>query len=310
VKKHFIFIGFILTGLSCERFFVDDISDTKIELNTPPDNQIITKSDIDFTWSEVNDAEDYNLIVVSPGYYSSYNIIYDTTTSTTSFNGVFAPGLYQWYVKAENYHSVVYSDTLSFSVDSTGSVINNMPVIVQPKNIYYNSIAITFEWGKVISADKYRFEIKKNTWSSKSPLFAEDTIGNSMEVELGEGVYYWGVQAIHKNLYGSFAYQKIVIDTIVPSKPVLSKPVNNASFTSSIVAFSWLHDNVSTAPVYDSLFIAHDEDFQEITTSQESENNTLTLDLDNGTYYWYVMSYDLAGNISKKSQTYTFTVNE
>ncbi len=304
---YYFLLAFIL--YSCDRLFIDDISEVKIQLNSPNDDQTFTTADIDFNWDEVDEAEYYNLIIVSPDFNSDYEVIGDTNVTEQSFSAIFLPGDYQWYICAVNYHSMACSDTFSFTVDSSGSVINSKPTIIQPKSVYHNVNTIEFEWSKITSAEKYRFEIKENSWENTELLVAFDTENNIVEIDMEEGIFFWGVQSKYENLFSGFAFQEIIIDTTAPTEPVLSAPEDESSLSSTSVSMSWSHETSGIAAVFDSVFISTNENFTGDVLSEKSENKELTVDLEKGTYYWYVRSYDLAGNISDISEIYSFTVN-
>jgi hypothetical protein len=310
MKSTSICILLSLVLFSCDRLFIDDITDVTIGLVTPYDNQIFNTPDVSFSWNEVKDAEYYQLVVVSPEFNAIFDIICDTNINNTFYSEVFPPGKYQWHINAFNYHSMSCSDTFSFTIDSSGSVINNTPTIIQPKNLYSNTTKIKFEWSNITSAEFYRFEIKEDSWQNTTLFYVVDHKDNNLELELQEGGYYWGVQSKYQNLHSGYAYQQLIVDTTPPTKPVITTPENETTVSTSNVTFNWSHESSGTSPVFDSIFISTNESFTSGILSKKAENTEISIDLENGTYYWFVRSFDMAGNISDDSQIFTFSVNE
>ncbi len=308
-KSIFILIIFALAFTSCERFFVDDINDEKVELLAPQNNTITGTIAQNFSWKLVDDADSYRLQVFSESTDNSFSIKLDTNLTTNEFNYNLLEGNYFWFVIAENYYSSAYSDTFRIQIDSSGTLENLMPVLTSPSSEYSNITSLTFTWSSLQEAEKYRFDLKKGNWD-------DDVIDTSMIIQsktisliLSEGTYCWGVQGIINNIYSGFSYKKLTIDLTAPGKPELDSPEDKSSSTTKEVVFYWdVADDIGS-PVYDSISVASDEDFKTISYTKKSTNGESIITFETAaTYYWRVKCYDMAGNSSSYSTTRTITI--
>ena len=301
---------FILTIMlsACDRMFVDDLTEAGVTLSAPENNHVFNSPDVELKWKTVDDADYYNLIVVSPTFSSQPGIVFDSNLHSTSFSTALTPGDYEWCVSAKNYYSTAYSDTFSFRVDSNGSILSSKPAIVKPTSVYSNSKTVHFEWRKTSSAERYLFEIRKGDWKQHQVLTSAYETGTAVSTSLDEGVYSWGVQSVYKNLYSGYNYQSLIVDTTAPDKPELSLPANESTVQNANVEFSWKNDDAGFAEVFDSIFISKTNTFENIVVKKRSENNTTTIKLDNNTYFWKIVSYDNAGNVSVDSDVFRLNI--
>lgn len=294
--------------VSCDKMFIDDLQEQELICSLPADEESFSSPDVFFEWNNLNDAEFYNLIVVTPSFDQIEAIVYDTNISGSSFTGTFLPGNYQWYMVAANHYSNISSDTFSFNVDSAGSVINQLPHILSPNNIYLNKNNVSFKWSAVSTAEKYRFDIKNGEWDDDDILYSTIQTETMLELELSQGVYSWGVQSKYKNQYSGYSYKDLVIDTISPDNPILSEPENESIVNSDELKLIWGTDKNGLSPVFDSVYISTAETFKQNLIKNRSENSQLTPNLEEGAYYWKVVSFDYAGNQSSSSDIYSFTI--
>src|SRR5258705_9410550 len=113
-----IFFGFI----SCEDFIEKDISGKHVSILAPADGYISNSLTITFWWNELEGAEQYKLQIVKPNFAAIQDIIADTTLTDTRFTTTFAPGTYQWRIKAMNNGGDSDYSTRTFTVDSSGNL--------------------------------------------------------------------------------------------------------------------------------------------------------------------------------------------
>lgn len=111
-----LLVTFLL--VSCEEIIeVVDISNENVVVLAPTDTSTLTITDINFSWEDVEDAEQYKLQIATPNFESANQIVLDTTITTTSFNQALEPGNYEWRVRAENSdYQTIYS-TQSFTIE-------------------------------------------------------------------------------------------------------------------------------------------------------------------------------------------------
>lgn len=101
--KQFLILLFSLVVLTaCEDIFVKDISDKQINIIAPADNIALDKHEVTLVWDELEGAQNYHVIIVSPSlaevrYYACDSITEDYKLKVTLPNGS-----YEWSVQATN----------------------------------------------------------------------------------------------------------------------------------------------------------------------------------------------------------------
>lgn len=113
---------------SCDDFLeVPDISVESVELLAPSDSTIVTQSDVNFTWNEVFEAEQYLVQVAAPSFENATQIVVDTLIVVDSayvsprFSKTLVDSDYEWRVKARNSAYETDFSTKKFSVNTSGN---------------------------------------------------------------------------------------------------------------------------------------------------------------------------------------------
>jgi hypothetical protein len=96
----------------CKDTFIADISSKKVVLTAPADSLILNDSIPTFFWNELEEADNYRIQIVSPGFDTIERVFTDSTVSSNLFTKSLNRGRrYQWRVKAVNGGSqTAYSD--------------------------------------------------------------------------------------------------------------------------------------------------------------------------------------------------------
>ncbi len=307
-----IIIGLIVINFwGCDALFVDDLTGQKVELVKPNDNYTTGQYKVYFEWEEMDDAEEYELMVVTVTD-NSFSYYLDTVVTDLSYTAVLVPDEYNWFVIASNYYGEAYSDTLYLVVDSSGSSTNFIPEIESPTTSYVNDETIKFSWSTYVDVDEFRFEIREGDWEDGDIDSSIIISGSAISVEFSEGEYSWGVQSIIDNVYSSFVYQDLIIDLTDPDDPELDSPDDNSTSSDSEVEFSWESTSDDGAPIYDVLYISTSKNFTTSTLveSIKSTDETVTYEFEeSGTYYWRVKTFDKAGNSSDYSDSRSITID-
>lgn len=295
-----IFFGFV----SCEDFIEKDISGKHVSILAPPDGFSSNSLSITFWWEELDGAEQYRLQIVQPNFSSIQNIILDSTVTETKFTMTFAPGSYQWRIKAINNGGDSDYLTRSFTIDSSANLSNVKVILLSPPDNYStNNTSNTFKWDSVFSANEYRFQIINLTTNG---TVTDVTLpGDSFVYSLPAGNYKWQVRAQNNTSNSSYSSRLITIDLTAPSAPVIISPTNGDSVTSP-VNLVWNRD---TSAIGDSLFIYNDS----LLTNENSVTYTTDTtfqfaDTTTQYYYWRLKSKDNAGNQSNFTTTFRFLV--
>ncbi|MEM2638048.1 MAG: LamG-like jellyroll fold domain-containing protein [Candidatus Hadarchaeales archaeon] len=132
----------------------------------------------------------------------------------------------------------------------------------------------------------------------------ENTTSTSYTKIVSTGDHNWQIVAVLDNgdkIYSSVFKFSILEDNIPPAPFNLISPENNAILTSTNVTFSW--ENSSDAQTGLAGYELWVDGSKVVTTTLTSH----TLQLQAGTYSWYVVALDKAGN-SRSSQIFTFSI--
>ncbi len=110
---------FLLTFISCDEIFEEDISEDSIVVYSPKDNIVINDTVVTFYWDPMDYADQYNLQVVSPSFDSMKYLAIDSIVEVNSISFSLTDGDYEWRVKAENgyYETDYFYNTFSVEAE-------------------------------------------------------------------------------------------------------------------------------------------------------------------------------------------------
>lgn len=171
---------------------------------------------------------------------------------------------------------------------------------------------VTFEWQKADHTDSYEL-IVKNLNTSVQEKYT--TTQENLAVRLKRGVpYEWYVSSI-SNLVGFTADSEVWrfynqgpgTESHVPFPAVVVSPTQNAQHNLPLVDLVWsgtdVDDDITGFDVYFGLQNPPVNKLADNTPNSSVTNIQVSV----GTYYWYVVTRDSAGNASE-SQLFHFTV--
>lgn len=129
-SRTILFLGIlcaIILFTQCSDLFETDIKNRKITIIAPSDKMQTKIKDILFVWEGHPDIKQYNIQVVTPGYYLIQNVVADTTLKGTKFLlKNIAAGEYNFRIVGYNGKSRCYSDTLRFKITDANPVTNSI----------------------------------------------------------------------------------------------------------------------------------------------------------------------------------------
>lgn len=297
----------IMVFVRCSDFFESDITDEKVELISPMQNYKSSSATISFWWNEVDGAMGYRLQVASPTFDSVQTMIIDTSLTSTSYTLTLYPGRYQWAVSAYNNSSATQYFYRTLTID-TSNILSGTKVILRfpDNNFYSNKSKILFRWYTLETATRYTFDIRKDNEDGELVGPALTVTTDTISYTLGEGTYYWSLQAFNKVSASLVTSRKLTIDKTAPGTPVLVEPNDGDTlYTKNAMILNWRHSALSLAPINDSVIISKDSLFSESGIVEYARVDTIFYEMslkDAGTYFWKVRSVDLAGNTSDYSK--------
>ena len=309
-RKHLISACLILALFffwKCSDFLEDDLEDVEVILLTPPDNHVSTLSTQTFWWDPVKDASGYNLQIVAPSFDNMQRLLLDTNIVDNQFQFTLAPGEYQWGVIAYNSSSSTYQYYFTLVIDTSGILTGEQIILLSPSNdLNTNHTNILFKWDKNPKADNFYFEIKKE---SGELLTSQITENDTFRLNIAEGKYIWGVQALNDVSSSLLTTRTLIVDTTKPLMPLLLQPKDQDTITQTPFSLSWNRQGTSTSLVSDSVLIATDTLFSTLVDLVITEETSCEItDEDNGVYYWKVKSFDKAGNASDYCHFRKYTI--
>ncbi|MFV0571690.1 MAG: hypothetical protein ACK5M1_04555 [Xanthomarina gelatinilytica] len=118
MKKIIFIILFGVVILACDDIIeVEDISERTVTVLAPTDESILTITDVNFSWNDVEDSEQYRLQIATPDFETATQIVLDTTIVFTNFTKTLELGNYEWRIRAENSDYQTAYTTQRFSIE-------------------------------------------------------------------------------------------------------------------------------------------------------------------------------------------------
>ena len=225
-------------------------------------------------------------------------------------------GAYYWRVRAVDGagNPSAWTAAWSFTVDATTPPV---PVLASPSN----GKAIIdstpwLDWSDVTDASGLHYQLQVDNNADFSSLaFSRTWINSSscvVTTVLGDGTYYWRVRAVDGAGNGSAwtSAWSVVIDTAVPSMPILSYPGNGRVISDTTPYVDW-SDATDATTVHYQVQVDNDPGFTSLAFTRTWVNSSscvVTTVLSPGTYYWRVRAVDAVGNTSAWTSAWSFTV--
>jgi hypothetical protein len=304
-KFFFLFCSLIL--FSCEAVILEtDITDQKVVILAPFDKAQFSSTSITFSWEKVADATQYHLQIAKPNFENALQIVLDTTVTGTSFTQQLPVANYEWRVEAVN---SVYKTPFAnrfFSVVSNDNFQDNSVVLTSPaNNLITNINAQILKWNPIIGATGYQVQIA----DGDGAIVNDQAItGTNLNYSFLDGNYSWRVRATNGTSQTLYSNRSILVDSAKPNTPVLSSPLNASTTDVNDIVFNWNRVPIAGSAEKDSIYIYTDSALTTLQLKSEV-NSPFIKNLEAGTYYWFLKSFDEAGNSSEKSTVFNFTIN-
>lgn len=291
---------------ACDDILEEDITDDIIQLISPTNGQAIEGNTVNFSWQVLDGADDYRIQILN----ANQSYVLDSLVSTNSFVFNLNPGAYQWRVKGENFaYETQFTFPVNFSVEASDDLTNQTVILQTPSNnLYTNDTDIIITWSSLTTAEHYNVAVVKSL-NGQETVFEEanvlsTTFNLPTEVFDVDAEYIWKVKAVNSTSESPYSQRSIFIDRNAPNQPTLVSPTNQQTTTSN-VTFNWTNGTDTgnvPSPITNTIEISTDTNFNTITHSATTSNNSYAYEFENtGTYYWRVKSEDSAGNMSDYS---------
>jgi hypothetical protein len=283
-----------------------DISKNEVLLVAPANNAQFFSTGVTFTWENVEEATRYQLQIAKSNFENPIQIVLDTILTNTSYTQQLPVGNYEWRVRAVN--SAYSTDYASrwVSVVSDADFQSNIVVLNSPaSNLITNTALQSLAWQPIIGSIGYQVQI----YNESNAVISDQTItSSSLSYTFQQGNYQWKVRATNGTQQTLYSSRSILVDTTAPNTPALSGPANGSTTTNNDISFQWNRAPILGSVEKDSVYIYIDNELTVLQQKKEA-NSAFTTNLDSGVYYWFVKSFDQAGNNSNRSSVFSFTIN-
>jgi hypothetical protein len=307
ISLKYFSLFFLLSFLSCEEILmVDNITKKEVSLTAPANNAILSTSGVTFSWETVEGADKYQLQIAIPSFEAARQIILDTVVSKNSYTQQLNIGKYEWRIRAINSAYETAYTKRSFEILNNDDFQNNTVVLLTPSNNLITKTALQkLSWDAIIGATNYQIQVLDENNTLVKDQTSETTILN---FTFDEGKYTWKVRASNGTEQTLYTSRSITVDTKVPNTPTLSSPLNASTTTNKSINFEWNRTAVPGSAERDSIYVYKESALTNLSFKDRGTspyNKTMTA----GTYYWFVKSFDDAGNQSARSTVFNFTIN-
>ena len=305
-------ISIITMLYSCKDFIEPSITDQQVHINAPANGYQSTSYTVNFWWDTVEDALTYRLQIVTPEFQNTGALITDTLIKGNKFSFNLTPGSYQWRVKAENGSSqTVYSSTQSFSVAFSSIRQQKVQLGAPGNNLLTNQSSLSFSWGSLYGATKYRLQIDTNNFADENKVVLNQTtpaLQTNFTLPKDQS-YQWRIRAENDTAQAQWSsINTFTYDHTPPDVVSLTSPLNNQS-VSSLVLIQWAP---SAGTVKYKLLVFKDDGTTPYNNNFPMVLNTTSYTLTQGNFgeriYWKLSAIDGAGNESQSSIVRSFLI--
>lgn len=281
------------------------------QLISPEDGATGLPTTILFHWSNVSDADIYQIQISENQTFQNIAFQQNTSSNSIQVSGFPQGETFYWRVRSGQIILLVteygpWSESRSFS---TAPPIPAAPALVSPEN-GAESIASgpNLNWEPSDNADSYRIQVAETQGFSDTVL--DESNLTETEIRANElrnsTTYYWRVNATNES--GSSDWSDVWSFTTLtdpPSTPNLITPDNGATDVSTNPMLEW--EEVEIAESYD-FQIALDENFGQMIVNQSNVTSThYQGNFDEyTTHYWRVRARNKGGE-SDWSEVWNFT---
>jgi uncharacterized repeat protein (TIGR01451 family) len=286
-------VGNAGTFVSPWSFTVDSTGPDPISLSSPVDGDATNDTTPTLTWSASSNPD-------AAGYLLDFNgTIMDVGILTSHTTEVLSEGSYTWTVAAYDTLSNTgsYAAPWTFTVDTTAP---QPPGWGLPLDGFMTAInTVYFTWDASTSPDVAGYMLYLNG----SLIDVGDT-NNYTSDPLPDFIHSWCMRAYDGagNMSACNAYRTFTVDTTPPIPPSLVNPADGSVFTDTFeVQLTW---NPSPSP--DAVGYRLDFNGQVL---EVGEVTTYLQTVGTGTYTWTVAAYDLLGNTSPYTDTWSFSTS-
>lgn len=214
-----------LLSQACTEFFSPDVSELKIEINSPKADLYTNQQDISFWWELDKSAEAYRYQLVTPNFDNPFLLV-DTLLTDAILYYSLDEGLYTWRLRAENESSESEYIVRSIVIDTTAPALARATYPLVGDTLNYDLDLLELTWqsqdqpidGIVhsVSDSVYLYEIRNGMAALRASYFVDHddvkqiSFSRDIDAPQRESQYRWEVktfdQAGNRRTSGAFSF--------------------------------------------------------------------------------------------------------
>ncbi len=305
-RLNFWLILLISLTFGCRDVFEGDLSGLNLQVSFPPDSLTTTNNEVIFVFEEMEEAIDYKLTIVNPGFANMQEYVMDSVITQSNFKVNLNVGEYEWELVARNNSSESNRVRRKLFIQEPTTLAEVFLQLTNPQDGYItNEEETLFRWNTVLGDNTYHLQFfEDNNGGLGNPVGNEfTTTADSLLINAPEGKLFWQMFVSNTEEQSPFVQRTLVIDRTPPSNPELLSPLSGSFLTTDTLVFSWNYGVDLLTNTYDSLFVLN-EDLFDVLYSLETINTVDSLPLAGfaaGNYIWRIKTYDVAGNFSQSN---------
>lgn len=293
-------------------FTVDTQQPTAFDLYRPVSGNISANISPVFIWNQTSDTtfDRYTIQIDNDVGFGSINQQANTTPVTNTSRQFTLTDQTIWYWRVIAYDMAgnqrISTQTFNYTADATAPVVTQS----SPSNGYYsNSTLVNLSY----TASDFTTLVNCSLYLNNTLNQTNSTIGtgtNWFIVTLAERHYNWSIRCFDiAGNQGDSGNRLIVVDVTFPASFILTGPADNTLSNNATPVYSWNPTTDVNFANY-TIEVSDFANFSRInhTFSTAPISNTSvqqTPALSDGTWYWRVTAYDLAGNNYTAHPNYT-----
>ena len=311
------------TQYSTEKFkvefevFTEDISDKTVIAIAPSENATLDIKEINFSWEELEFAENYKLQIATPNFDNPLQVVVDETLTETTAIHTIENGNYQWRIKAKNSTSETPYTTTSFIVDALTfdeDISNETVAIVAPiDGAVLETNTINFTWEPVEFAEDYKIQIATPDFNNTVQVVVDEVLAGTTSTQtLEDGDYQWRIKARNSESETGYTIASFSVqsngDDLSNKTVTLIAPIDGAMLTNNELNFTW--EAVTNADEY--IVQIATPDFTnpiQVVVDETLTTTTATHTLIDGSYQWRVKAKNATSQTPYTTSSFTIETN-
>lgn len=328
MKKTLYLILCVFSLYACEEIVsVPNISEEFVEVLAPVDGSVLTSTEVIFSWSEIDFADQYQVQIAQPSFLGANQVVLDTLVGDSlqplrSFSKTLTPNDYEWRIRGLNSNFETFYSLLSFRIDTTtinGEFIDVSDQVIEltapAQGVVISTTSVNLNWETLPDVSEYEIQIALPDFENPEQIVVDTTVSQSSYTAiLEDGDYQWrarGLNGMSQTRYSTRDFSVATVSDISTETVVLLAPSDESALNETSVTFSWepldeamAYDFQIAYPNFDSpIAIVVNETF---TTAG---NQTFMLE-DNTSYQWRVKALNESTATSFTTRDFSINVTE